>query len=777
MPPRPPGDRHVGNATIEIDLSALRPGDGLFDAQDFLGSHFSAGQTLDRALCKRVGSSVSGLTTRRSPRVTTALLESLMDDLNSLEAKMSEQIESVQLAVDTESASTHTRIMTTERALKQYLGSVSMLEQQADELVSFGRRVGVPFSDLRERSVRAKNAAAILENLIVFSTNADVSMLPEVYHDDSRVEEASEVVRGLMESIERVCDVETEGEHREASASGSEIGSIFNAYSGLLLYLNILDNRIVNHFDAAVDSKDVTCMAYYKRVMDKLHGSSGNPLLGSRYVSRRGVFVAPDDVLGDRSTRCVTDVCSRLSEYVRHEQAVIEQVFGERDGSKVMGMLIARIFEETLADFLAVELAHLKKEPSSSNRSDGGLVISNPNPKQLSDRDRDHVMLISDSCRRVHGLADEALRLFPHDYEDASLTADELVEAAMGPALDLYEELELRWHMRVGRSLASGTRMGSSSTSSRHTEAISTDVALDLISMNEESVQRCILVKRSPSSLIQRLFCSPALREGLDSSLLDYVSTYIERQMSSIVEESNKSLATAAIWTMPASVAPRAEDELLVDQFVEASFARVAACASTASEIVELVRNHYARDIEHHLDSTASLITQRSLQALQKAVEHHVAATLQCSIDALALKIRDMLYVTQQKSDFLLDASGNVATTPSCQRTCVILTAVSGAMAKVLSPVNMNAFSQALQAKIKETLEQHILRYYYSREGGLRLKSDLSAYGACLKGRGASDLIALTNLLIVEDQAVNEVSVGLSYFSSDRVARWVKRRV
>lgn len=116
--------------------------------------------------------------------------------------------------------------------------------------------------------------------------------------------------------------------------------------------------------------------------------------------------------------------------------------------------------------------------------------------------------------------------------------------------------------------------------------------------------------------------------------------------------------------------------------------------------------------------------------------------------------------------------------TPSCQKTCAIITAVTDAMANHLGPANMSAFSQALQSKMKQTLEQHILRYKYSREGGLRLKSqDLSLYASCLRGSSISDLIALSNVLIVEEQAVNEVSLGLTVaFDAERVERWVKRR-
>ena len=755
-----------------------RWGDGSgFDVRDFLGS-----------LCSREPCSASGRAAREAgsrPRLTSSRLASAMKELECLEASVAEQIESVQMSADTEQASTQTRILTTERALQQYGETVAVLEQHAEDIVSYGRRVGVPLADLRQRSQKGHSAAVVLENLVVFSNNTDVSMLPELFHDGSRIEEAAEVVRLLMESIERVCDVRGESEGGRRGPSDCKVGSLFHAYSQLVLYLNILDNRIVSLFDAAVESKDVTCMAYHKRVMDTLHGSMLNPLLGSRYVSRRAVFIAPDEVLGDLSVASVGDVCARLGEYLRHEQAAAEQVFGQRD-TRVMAMLVTRIFEETLADFLAGTFAHIKGAAAMDAGSTGAGASANLNAhaSRLSDGDRDHAQLIGDSARKLYGLAEEALRITSRDGEDPPLITEELVEAAMGPALDVYEELERRWHTRIGRSLASGSRAASSPTSPRQAKAmssiasISTSVALDLISMNEESVQRCLLVRRCSSRMIQRLFCSPALKDVPDSSLLDYMGTYLEHQVSAIAQESNKSLASSAIWTArgPAS-AP--EDTLAVERLMDGSFVRVASCASTAADIVELVKKYHSRDIEPHLDSTAVATTRRSLMGLQKAVEHHVAMNLQTSIDTLALKIRDALYLAQQKSDFLTDASTCVATTtPPCRKICAILTAVTATMAKYLGPANMSAFSQALRSKMKQTLEQHILRYKYSREGGVRLKSlDLVAYSSCLRESSISDLIALSNVLIVEQQAVNELAVGLTVaFDAERVDRWVKRR-
>lgn len=751
----------------EVTLGGVisRWGDGSrFDVQDFL-----------RSLCSLEPCSLSpsGRIAGSRTRLTSSHLASAMTELKALETSVAEQIESVQMSVDTEQASTQTRILTTERALQQYRETVTVLEQHAEDVMSYGRRVGVPFADLRQRSHQARSAADVLENLLVFSTNTDVSNLPELFHDGSRIEEAAEVVRLLMESIERVCDVRGESEGGRRATGDCEVGSIFNAYSQLVLYLNILDNRIVSLFDAAVESKDVTCMAHHKRVMDTLHGSMPNLLLGSRYVSRRAVFIAPDEILGNQSLASVGDVCARLGDYLRHEQAVAEQVFGQRDTPRVMAMFVTRIFEETLADFLAATFAHLEGEAAIDAGSSGAGASAN----RPFDQDRDHALLISDSSRKLYGLAEEALTFFSRDDEDPPLIIEDLVDAAMGPALVIYEELEQHWHTRIGRSLASGSMTASSSTSPTQMNTISTSVALDLISMNEESVQRCLLVKRCPSTMIQRLFCRPALEEGPDSSLLDYLGTYIEHQVSVIAEESNKSLASAAIWTTRGSSAP--EYEHVVERAVDVSFARVAACVSTSADIVDLVKKHHARDIEPHLAGAALATTRRSLMGLQKAVEHHVATTLQTSINTLALKIRDMLYLSQQKNDFLTDGSTCVATTTSsCRKICALLTAVMAAMGNHLGPANMSAFSQALQSKMKQTLEQHILRYRYTREGGLRLKSqDLAAYSSCLRGSSISDLIALSNVLIVEEQAVNEVSVGLTVaFDPGRVERWVKRR-
>ena len=673
-----------------------------------------------------------------------------LDNLILSEETLRNEIETLEVNVSTDSAATYNRVCAAEKALLQYGLSLTTLEHAATDLVSYSKRSASPFEELRKRSASAQDAATAIETLLIFAQAPDVSSLPsEIFHDSGRLGDVADAVQLVTQSIESVYD--TDGDR----TSPLDRGTMGNAVQLLELYVNILDNRIVANFDAGVMSNDVTAMAYYKSMMDRLHSGS-NSILASRYVSQNAVFISPDKLVGSTSGSLdVGEMCARIREFLKHEILLIEQIFGSDDAPGVAELLVTRVFEETLADNLASRFEQLPREAKE---------------------DRENAIFICETSKKVRDLANSALQAFVQDHD--ALTAPELVEASMGPAIAMYEQIERRWHQDIGRSISMVPSPLSRSPrpGADRVATLSTDVVLDLISMNEESVRRCLHVKRQPSSLIQGLFCDDLRAPGgdTDSSLLDFVGTYVERQTSIIAEESTRSLSVSCIWTPgDPSGTPTSTS---IDSVINASFGRVASCASIAAEIVELVKQHHVY-IERHLDAADVATTHRALDGLQKAVEHHIATILQASVDVLALKMRDMLYLTQQKSYFLATEETRAATdqSPSCRKLCAIIVAVKDVVAKSLSPGNRDAFDRALCTRVKESLEERVRALRYTRIGGLRLKADLDAYAGCMgaKKGGLEELIALTNVLIVDDSSVNEVAHSLSYLGPDRVRLWI----
>ena len=694
------------------------------------------------------------------------------------------------MARATDAQAAHQRLSASERSLKAYAASLSTLEQAADELIEFSRRSGAPFEHLRSDADAKREVALVLENLVLFSQTMDVSSLPEKFHDDAKLGEAAHVVRAVLRCVESVCDDNDSG----PAAGAPSPNTIHNAHQLLVLYLNMIDNRIVGFFDAAVAARDVTAMAYYKSIMGRLHAVD---VLGGRFVSQAEIFLKPEEIIGPPGAGGVGDVCARIEEYLRAEVAVIEQVFGVEDAPHIAEMLVTRVFQETLADDLARRFARrLGARHSDDAKSD-----------------RENAIFIADTGQRVANLAEATLGKFVQRSSDAEV--ETIVETAMwvltspdalarltrsliiscrslvlsfsrslvlsfarGPTINLYEEIERSWHTRIGRSLSAAGPSSASSASSASRTILSTEVVLDLISMNEESISRAVqlppaIVKRR--GLIHSLFCDVTPDTAGDSSLLDFVGTYVERQMTEIAEQSLRSLQTnSVIWTSSATSAG-------IERVVDETLGRLLACAGAASEIVSLVKQHHKTHIEPHLDPQLASDSRRALQAFQRAVEHQVSSMLERSIQTLTLKIRDLMYLLQKKSDFLVsDDQASATITRAFRQVCSLVSALSPVVGRTLSPANRAAYWMEFTVKLKETLEQHILRYRYTRHGGLQLQYDINAVRAAVAlsrgGTSLAEIMALSNLTIVEEGAVNEVSHSLSYLGVERVQAWAALR-
>lgn len=724
----------------------------------------------------------------------------MVSRLEELQERVGQESESLQLALSADHAGYSSRISKTEKQLNHLESIVESLEKQADDLVTFGQNVGRPFAELKNQKEQATKLADILDHLTIFAHCTDLSMLPPSFHNDEDIEKSASTVQALMTAIQSVADMEhcsNAGDIQSKKQPGSEaqrkdqLGTLGAAWEQLLLYLNVLDNRIVSHFDNAADSKDIAAMAYYKRVMDLAHGSftNGSLLLMSRYISRKKLFFSPEELLEKldlqdeegnstpeaqaarvhgfdsrghvEASRRITYVCNHLLGQIRDETSVLEQIFGN-DSSKAVSLFISRVFEETLSEAVqrAFSRAHFGDEETTTEL-------------------RESLRLVSEAYRKVYNLADEARHLISNNEENCP-PAEELVDSAMGNIVVAYPDLERRWHRLLGISTVNDVKKMNGN--------METDIVLNLISMNEESINRCsqIMPVNKRSSFIQNLFYCNPLPSAVDTtsrtslmSLLDYIGKYLMQNLQLLEQRFPKQLDNHSLWR------DTVIDSKVIKSTIEQSFGTVAKSIVSASEVLKDVKEHYTNDIAPLLPPEEKS-PLKALLVLQRGIEDHISMILQGCVDFLCSKIRDMLHAFQLKSHFLMDGSNTAEIelpTPPCSKACAIVSEVISCVDASLVSNNYVSFVQVLVKSLEVMLEAHFLKFYYTPGGALRLKQDIAAYSACMAAsrvpsarRAFDDLAAMSNILVVGTLSVHEMVESVSYLGEGRVSSFLKRR-
>lgn len=697
--------------------------------------------------------------------------------LDELEEDVEQQCEHLRVQLSTDHAGYASRISQTEKQLQRLEESLDRLEKRSDELVSFGRNVGTPFVDIQHQKERAMEMADILDHLTIFSHCTDVSNLPSIFHDDDTIEKCANIVCLLMSAIESVV-------HAQSSSRGGDQplmmgrnmpGTIGAAWEQLVLYLNLLDNKIVSHFDSAAESRNIAAMAYYSRIMEKAHShtSGSASVLMSRYISRRSIFISSDSLFEKldlnfsteqssdfkvhgldsqshvEASRRVTYACRHVSENLHEECSVLEQVF--EDPEKAISMFVTRIFEETLSETIgrAFELAGYGEEDTTAKL-------------------RDSLRLTCVSYRKICSLADEACHLIPHPEENG-LSVHELAEAAMGSFLAEYPGQEKQWHQLLGLKTIQASK-----------EDLSNDIVLNLISINEESLKRCkqVIPENRMARFVEELFLSKNMSQSDDggAALLDYVGTYLMETLQRVEGKALKQMEAHGIWR-DVSIHEKA-----IDASIDASFGAVARSASTAAEIHRSLVGHYDKELASYF-SVDRKEPRLALFGLQRGVEDHIAIILESCLRRLMEKTADLLYACQYKSDFLIDGSNTSEIerpTATCLKVCAIFNTVIQTVKMFLRGNNYSSFMHALTEQLEKTIEKHLLKFYYTPGGALRMKRDLTAYAECIAPSGTKkafdDLIAISNVLIVGPSSVHEMAELVSYLDRDRVNQFIKRR-
>ena len=352
----------------------------------------------------------------------------------------------------------------------------------------------------------------------------------------------------------------------------------------------------------------------------------------------------------------------------------------------------------------------------------------------------------------------------------------EMVDSAMGDLVANYPDLERRWH----QSLGSVTVNSKTLLSEDH---LKKDIVLNLISMNEESVNRCLQVMpvNQRSQFIQDLFfCrSQVTGEQNLASLLDCVGKYLMEHLEKLEKQAQTQIDNHTLWK------DTTIDSQSIKSTVNLSFGAIENAAVSVSELIRCVKEHYWKNVAPLLPPEEQ-DPWKALLGLQIGIEDHLAMIMQAVIQNLISKIDNLLHATQVKSHFLCDGSNTEEIelpTPPCLKVCAILYEILALTKTYLVSNNYISFVQVLSNNLGDTLESHFLKFYFTQAGALRLKQDIKAYSSCIAAsnvpsaiRYFDNLAAMSNILVVGSLSVHEMVESVSYLGQGRVDSFRQRR-
>lgn len=443
-----------------------------------------------------------------------------------------------------------------------YLGKVAALEAEWAGMRSGfgqleGRLTGVTQSatkignrlqnaDLYRR--RALEAVDQITCLQEFAHARDPSDLPPMFHDDARLGEAAAmtgkllgVAQGLIRSKERV----GLGEPKPRASAAPALGSIEAAVEQLELYRNVLDNRVVSRFDAALSRQDMPAMADCARIMAEF--SRGESILVQRYISTRPMFTnlrelqyaaqqqqqqaaaaaaaageagggsggaeAAEAAADAAALRGLSSLYKSILGTMRDEAVVIEQVFPSP--VRALSAYIQRVFEQKVQTAVDAAL-----RPPAAGAGHAQL--------------RARLRLMAEVYRRTRSLADDLQELCGGEEGAASAgvaPVRELADSVCADALEAYLPMELRWLSGLYEQKSGAAR-------AQGAVGLCMESVLDMLAMNEEAASRCVLLT-PPAQLapaLRQLFHASTRRQANTGCLLEQVAVHLVLGLGLVVD-------------------------------------------------------------------------------------------------------------------------------------------------------------------------------------------------------------------------------------------------
>lgn len=741
-----------------------------------------------------------------------------------LDAEVQAKCSSLQDGVAADEAAHLARISAAERQLGVLASSMQALETRGDALSGFAGRIGSRLQTVEAHRRRAIRAAEALQHLAAFAHSEDLSSLPEIYHDESRTEEAAVLASQLSVAVTSVLHDTTSdalaGERREGGGRYSDSpprrrpppgppipGTLAAAAEQLELYRNVLDNRVVSRFDAAAAAQDFGEMANCARIMAAA-GAHGDALLISRYISTRPVFLQPQlgqslimggngnlvDSPGSKmmssgttpgtagtpllssispmggSTSPDASAPSTDAAAVAAMRSLTELFSGLSSAIRNEAVVMEQVFPDppkavaTLAQRMFEQVVQGALE----------TALAAPPPDAAPEALRSHLRLLAEAYRKTLALAEEAVELAG---PGAGLVPSELADSACGPALTRYLSLELAWLGGLGTEKLKNAQ-----------RTLSKEMILDFLSMNEEAVRRCTQVTPAGAAApaVRLLFHSssdapaaPAAKAAPPACLLGQAAAHMLLGLGGAGDRCVRRLAG------PFRPDPGVDKDAAARGDAAASFGTLLQAIAQIAEMSGMLKQHYDRVIVPHVvnSPTEAAACAEGLSQLLAALDQRTATALERTISHLYRRVAATLTAEQLRSDFRPALGGDDSApapldtpTPACLSAVAIIRAIGEQASLHLHGSNLVSFLIAFSLRAAATVEAHALKFTFSPEGAVRWRRDLAEFATCMAAMGAraagpafEDLYSLAGLLIVPPESLPGLLEGVGHLDRGRV--------
>ncbi|PSC72605.1 exocyst complex component sec10 [Micractinium conductrix] len=730
-----------------------------------------------------------------APASVSALLERFErcdKELAKLQQQVDLRAERLRREVGAEEAGYRARVAAMEAEWAGVRRGFGELEARMTGVTQAATKIGNRLQNADACRQRALEAADQIGCLHDFAHASDPSDLPPLFHDDSRLAEAAAltsrllaVAQELMRARERVSVAEP---RPRVGGAAPEPGSLEAAAEQLELYRNVLDNRLVARFDAALGRQDLRAMAECARTMAEF--SRGEAILVQRYISTRPMFTnlkelqataasqaaaaaaaaalavgTPDseealeaEAAADAAAlRGLANLYKHLLGTLRDEAVVIEQVFPSPH--RALGQYIQRVFEQKVQ--AAVDAA-LRPPPAGA----GHALLHG------------RLRTMAEVYKRTRALADDLQELCGGEDGGAAagVNVGELADMVCADALGAYLGMELRWLSLQYEAAAAARGAGA---------GLSLEAVQGMLATNEEAVERCLLLSppAALASSLRQLFHASTRQQANTGCLLEQVATHLVLGLNAALEGCTKALlqpfrpqplldeeAAAAAAAAAAAVAAAAssggaaaaaaaalqqqqqqQQQALAHRTFSrrtllqaaqvamgASLGRLLQAVTTVGSIVSQLQAHYQRVVAPQLASAAGGPAEAracvsGVAALVRAVDERVVGALQRCLALLAAQADATLQAEQRRDDFCpAEAASPTLEEPTaaCSLACALLQAAVEAAAQHLHGPNLASFLAELGRRLCLLLDAHLQRFAFSPLGALRWKRDLTEYAS-----------------------------------------------
>lgn len=657
-----------------------------------------------------------------------------------------------------------------ERELEELQKSLTSMRTLGNGLSTFGVHVASKVQDANVQKDQALRADGVLEHLLTFAEVQDFGSLPPLFENEDRVEEAANVLSDLSLALSKAYGEVRQGLIKTNQERNGTLNAIFEQVE---LYKNVLTNRLVTRFDAAVVDKDVKEMSVCIRAMTAL-GPENITTLMDRYLSSAPLFkdaqisrlveeikllsfnrdalsLHAADQNAIATLQVLTDLYSALSEAFRAEAVMMEQIFPESANS--IALLVHRTFEVLVQPALKEAL-----RVPSDDASHEALHA--------------HLQLLTEAYKKTLAFAEEVTMLAG---PQSDLKAEELVKDVCGHALQEYESIEMSWMAGMFNDKVA-----------RASQPLSREVMLDMLAVNEEAIKRCVVVTPQAElpAVVAMFFgkavcsISPPVRpasnwslyqssEPEDSqvnvrlSLLDHIESSLINGMESCARANLPKISQSNLQATQPSLTEG-----------ESPLSTILLGVSQAVELVILLKAHCDRVIVPHVSSSTTELERcrGGVSSLTQRLEKLISDTLKKILDRLGQIMTSVLGTQQSKLDFnplKAFASETKADRPNisvtfdeptlaCKSVVSLLRNVVEVVLRHLHGSNRASFLDSLALVTVNAVEMHSLKQTFSVEGGLRWRRDLDEYSQVFTECGArtaqtafEDLRSLASLLII----------------------------